>query len=458
MDTYRGTAPFMMPAGEAARAHAEPGVRTVLLRFHRCVGLTLATWLVLVGLTGSLLAFHLELDRSLNPQLLTIVPRDTAALDPFALRERAEALDPRLVVDQVDFDRAPGAAYAVWAEPRRDPDTGAAAALPYDEIFIDPYTGALLGTRERGAGSLDRAGLVDWVFELHRNLLLGSTGRQWTGWAAVLWTIDCFVGFWLTLPRLRRATPGGLPTMQHAPAGHRSSRSWWRRWASAWRVHPGAGPRRLTFDAHRAGGLWVWAMLFVLAWSGVAFNLGSEVYRPVMRLFFPMEESVTAPVCRVAPAQPRLDWRTAHARGQQLAITAADAHGFEITREVQLLLDREHGRYTYVVRSDLELGQGIVRVAFDDRTGALVSVHRPADDSTGQRVTRWLIGLHTATVFGRPMQLLVCVVGLAISMLAFTGVLLWARKRRHQVRRASAGLPGLVVAAHRMDAAGGPAS
>lgn len=452
MNAIRGARPVIKPLDTAQRRHATPDLRAALVRFHRYAGLTLAAWLVLVGLTGSLLAFHRELDRALNPQLLTVAPRDTVTLDPFALRERAEALEPRLVVDQVDFERGPDAAYAVWVTPRQDPETGLRAAIPYDELFLDPYSGALLGTRERGAGSLDREGFVDWVFELHRNLLLGSTGRQLAGWAAVLWTIDCLVGFWLTLPRRRTAVPpdhaAGEPLV--------SRRTWWRRWASAWRIHPDAGRRRLTFDAHRASGLWVWAMLFVLAWSGVAFNLGSEVYRPVMRLFFSMDESFTVPVCRVAPTQPQLAWRAAHARGQQLATEAARAHGFEIVREMQLLLDREHGRFTYVLRTDLELGQGVVRITFDDRSGDLVSVHRPQDDNTGQRVTRWLVSLHMAAAFGRPMQFVVCGVGLAIPLLAITGVLLWARKRRHQARRTGINLPHVAVGIPRIDAVSGP--
>ena len=35
-------------------------------------------------------------------------------------------------------------------------------------------------------------------------------------------------------------------------------------------------------DLHRAGGLWLWAMLFVFAWSSVAFNL-TPAYDAVMR-------------------------------------------------------------------------------------------------------------------------------------------------------------------------------
>ncbi|MGH8652353.1 MAG: hypothetical protein ACREYE_09340 [Gammaproteobacteria bacterium] len=45
----------------------------------------------IVGLTGSVLASYHELDRSLNPELLTVPVRDTPLLDPFTLCERLSA-------------------------------------------------------------------------------------------------------------------------------------------------------------------------------------------------------------------------------------------------------------------------------------------------------------------------------------------------------------------------------
>jgi len=69
---------------------------------HRYAGLAMTVFLVLVGVTGSVLAFYHELDRWLNPALLTVPVRDGPMLDPFTLRERAEipraagALETRL--------------------------------------------------------------------------------------------------------------------------------------------------------------------------------------------------------------------------------------------------------------------------------------------------------------------------------------------------------------------------
>jgi uncharacterized iron-regulated membrane protein len=66
-------------------------MRHSLIQLHRYAGLLLAPFLVVVGLTGSLLAFHDEMDRWLNPDLLTVPVPDSVdaapAFDLFALHE-----------------------------------------------------------------------------------------------------------------------------------------------------------------------------------------------------------------------------------------------------------------------------------------------------------------------------------------------------------------------------------
>ena len=75
---------------------------------HRWTGLVLAPFLLLVGLTGSLLPFHRELDQALSPELLTVdVPAGRDALDPQLLREHVSARHPELRLDSVPL--APGA-------------------------------------------------------------------------------------------------------------------------------------------------------------------------------------------------------------------------------------------------------------------------------------------------------------------------------------------------------------
>jgi len=104
-------------------------------------------------------------------------------------------------------------------------------------------------------------------------------------------------------------------------------------------------------------------------------------------------------------------------------------------------LDREHGVYYFTVKSSEDWGRsGGTSVLFDANTGALKRFDMPGTEASGDAVTRWLVWLHTARVFGLPMQIFVCIMGLIITALSVTGVVIWLRKRRsarHQrVRRA----------------------
>jgi uncharacterized iron-regulated membrane protein len=107
---------------------------------------------------------------------------------------------------------------------------------------------------------------MPFIYRLHYSLALGNGGcwpLAWRRW----WVVDCFVGFYLTLPVATK-----VPARQ----------GWFARWAPAWAVRWGASRYKLNFDLHRAGGLWIWPVLLVFAISSVSFNL-PQVYGPVMR-------------------------------------------------------------------------------------------------------------------------------------------------------------------------------
>lgn len=91
------------------------------------------------------------------------------------------------------------------------------------------------------------------------------------GVIALTWTIDCFIGFYLTLPKRQR----NIQTRSTIIA---ASGNYWQRWKPAWKIRWSSGPTKLNFDLHRAFGLWTWALLFVIAFTGFSLNLYREVF------------------------------------------------------------------------------------------------------------------------------------------------------------------------------------
>ncbi|CAN2534723.1 hypothetical+protein [Methylocapsa aurea] len=395
--------------------------RAFWVGLHRWAGLAMAGFLVIVAATGSVLAFREEIDARLNPELLTVAARDAPTLDPLELRERAAALYPGARIDDAPLDVEPGRSYMARVRTKGEGDAG-----PLIFLYLDPYTGERLGTRIWGVVSLDRRDLLFFLYRLHYTLALpaftGSIGGTLLGVIALIWTIDCFVAFYLTLPPRRR-------DRSKASDG---AKSWWDRWRPAWRIKFAGGAYRVNFDIHRAFGLWTWAMLLVFAWSGVGFNLDA-VYRPTMKALFGFADLPAALPARAEPLEaPLLDWRAARAVGRRLLDQQAQKEGFVIEREALLSLDRSRGVYALVAHSSPEIAANTrAMVVFDADSGVLRAATWPGDsaEKAGNSIGRWLARLHTASIFGLPMKILVCMMGFAICALSVTGVYIWWKKK-----------------------------
>ncbi len=397
---------------------------------HRYVGLLLVPFLIIVGLSGSVLAFYSELDRWLNPTLLKVVPPESEEnappFDPFALREKMERLEPRARIDWFDLSFKPGQAYRLFLVPRINPETNQPFELPNNEIHFNPYSGEQLGERTWGQASFSKKNIMPFVYRLHYTLAfpenIARFGVYALGVASLFWFFDSFVGFYLTFPA-RQKQPHHSSIEGNAPL--KGFRRFLKRWKPAWLIKGS----RFNYDLHRAGGLWIWGMLLVIAWSGVALNL-KEVYQPVMSTVFNMRELNTLPELDKPMEKPGLDWRTAHKVGQQYVRKAATQYGFTVDREVSLSIDREHGVYSYRVKSSRDAGMyGATVVLLDANTGELISLTMPDTDALGDVIDRWVIWLHTASVFGLPMQILICATGLIVVILSVSGVIIWLKKR-----------------------------
>ncbi|WP_246206955.1 PepSY-associated TM helix domain-containing protein [Methylocystis heyeri] len=389
--------------------------RSLWVVVHRWTGLAMAAFLIVVGLTGSVLAFFGELNHWLSPELFP-EPRPGVRLDAGTLARSAEELVPQARTSSVYLG------FAGTAMVRMEPRPGAAQKLDFQQLMLDPIDGHELGRREAGGLPTGLATIIPFVYQLHMNLLMGPTGAWILGIVALVWTLDCFNGFYLTLPVPSRAARNG----------------YFARWRPAWMVKWPASSYRLNFDLHRAGGLWLWAMLLVFAWSSVSFHLNG-VYAAATRLFLAYEEPLMKHEAEPAPAQKNrkpLGWEEAQAIGVRLMDEQARNHDFKIDRPNALSYMRARGLYGYSVHSSRDVGEkyGSTTVYFDAYSGEFHALGLPSGEHAGNTLTSWLVALHMANLFGLPYKIFVCALGFAITMLSGTGVYIWLRKRRARKR------------------------
>lgn len=386
--------------------------RQYFVWLHRWIGLIIALFLVIVGLTGSLLAFKTNLEKWISPQLFAGRPTsDAKHLDLATLAKRAEAAEPHARVEY--FSVGPEQVF-MHVAPRIDPTLGKPYKLDFNQMFLDPWTGHELGHRMEGDLSQGLINLMPFINELHESLVLGTTGRWVLGLVALAWTLNCFVAFYLTFPVLL-------------------SRFLYR-WKSAWKIKWSSSVFRLNFDLHRASGLWLWPLLFIFAWSSVMFNL-SPVYEWTTAKV--LDYDMEFPPKTLEPTHendtPRLGWTEALKRAEKLIDEAGKEKGFSVIRPFGFAYIPEEGAYSYHVVSTRNISYAgwETGVWIDGDTGALLKIFLPNGEHGGNTITTWLRALHFADIYDILVyRIFVCVLGVVITMFPITGIYIWLKKRR----------------------------
>lgn len=390
-------------------------MRQSLVLLHRYIGLTLAGFLCLAGATGALLAWNESLDASLNPSMFRANPpaHDSTPIDPLVLLATVEGWFPKAQVLYAPLTPVHGGAFAFYLQA---PDN---TSLPDDQIFIDPYTATFLGARKLGDLSQGLKNLMPFVERLHHSLAIEGIGTYAFGIVALLWTFDCFVGAWLTLP-IRSANTRASPR-----------KAWLARWRPAWGLRISAGGYKLNFDMHRAFGLWLWLAFIVLAWSAVSFNLPA-VYEPIMKASLAHQPEVARLPKHPTHPQKNIGWQSAREVGRQLMKAEAATHDFRVIEETALQYDPVRSLYIYSVLSSLDVRDhnGLTSVTYDAATGDLIGTWFPTRGAAGDTVRMWLASLHMASKWGWPYKLFITLLGLAVVVLSTSGIVIWKKKRR----------------------------
>ncbi len=406
-------------------------IRGAVILWHRWVGLVIAGFLFVSGVTGAVISWDHELDDLLNPHLM-YARTEGPAKSSVDLAREIEARDPRIMVSWIPLAPEPGGTLAFGVEPRQDPATKRLFEPGYNQVFIDPATGAEQGRREWGAvWPITRETFVSFLYVFHYSLHLPEMwgvdrwGLWLLGGVAILWTLDCFAGFWLTLPP-RPASP-------RTPA----SKSFWSRWKPAWLIKTRGGAYRLNLDIHRALGLWLWGVLFTVAFTAFSLNLYSEVFYPVLSKVSkttpgPFELRAPAPIH--APIVPKATYArviaTAEAEGRRRGWQAPVGGAF---------YSKEFGIYGvgfFAPGGDHgAAGVGPPYLYYDGQDGRYLGDRQPWKGTAADIFVQAQFPLHSGRILGLPGRILISVMGMVVAILSVTGVVVWWKKRKGRVKR-----------------------
>lgn len=361
------------------------------LKLHRWVGLIAGLPIAVIGITGSLLVYRGALDRFVHPNLYEVSsPAAEVSVTPGEALRRARTENPDSEPVTIEFPDGPDEPYVIWH----------AAERAAEKTYVDPTTGSLLGVRPEGSDP------VRTLFDLHVDLLTGSSGTVAVGVLGLLLLLASITGVVVWWPR----------------AG---------RWLEAITVRFGSSSQRMNYDLHRAGGFWTLLYLSILALTGTGLvfygTTGDLLNRATGSSPPPGPPSSSPPPPEATQAGPglitpeRIDraWHALRERAPEGEVTFASLPA-EPRAPVSL---------RFRLPSELHpVGRSF---AYADRwTGELLRVDRQPEMDPGPRMLHTLYPLHVGDFRLGPlppevMRALWALLGLSPAGLLVTGAIVW---------------------------------
>jgi uncharacterized iron-regulated membrane protein len=367
-------------------------LRKALFQIHLWGGVILALYLIVIGVTGSLLVFQDELIMLSYPQLVRSAKVDRPWAEPGVVVERMRARYPR---HQLQFIYSP----------RVRTENYVAIAVHGNStryIFADPHTGAV-------TAELDPA--TSWIVivqMLHIYLLSGQTGLIVNGVGGGCLVALCLTGLVLWWPGIRT-------------------------WTRALRIDFSRGWKRINFDLHSALGFWtllftsIWGVTAIyFAWPVPVANLIRSVL-PAQPDLGEIQASKRPPNAPFVPLETLIDdARRATPAGRVLGVGLAH----EERDPVMVIIGR--GAMNNFGYSDF--------FYYDPVSGKRIAEQRSGFDGQAGDIVIALLGpIHFGTQWGLAVKIAWALMGLSLPILAVTGCLMywnrWLGKRWKRWRR-----------------------
>lgn len=327
-------------------------------------------FLLILGVTGAILAFEEPIDHMLNPGIWYVKPA-AAALPPSQVFAAVHRAFPRKKVSMLMWSKAPDLATM-------------AIVGGVGNVFVDPYTGRILGTRGNRY-------FTQRVHQLHIRLWMGDTGSYIMGVAGVVLVFLTASGLYLWWP-LKRVTVA-------------TGKSW----------------RRFNFDLHHAVGFYSSLFLLVLSLTGVIVAFDEYTVPLLYSMTHSEEADIDTDSTPVESAKPI-------SADQALSVGLRTIPGTTLVSLMPPKGAEGSWRVGLHFPEDRTPG-GRSQVYVDQYSGKVLAVQNSRTAPAGTRLVNLNRALHTGDVGGLPTKVLACLMSLAVVVQAFTGVVMWWKRR-----------------------------
>lgn len=362
-------------------------LRKLWLDIHLWLGVGLCLLSVPVGITGSVLIWHDQLETVTEPQRYAVTGDDRGPSLAAFVDHAADRLGDGARISQIRLPAETGEPVIVVARPAR-------AAGPRDTVsaWMDPPTAAVLDLGPSNNG------FMRLMHDFHGNLLVPQfSGRQIVGWVGVAMLILSLSGIYL----------------------------WWPKRISLVRALGWRKAMRPSANLHHMFGIWIAIPLAVLSFTGMYISF-PQTTRAIVGTF----TEVSPPRARPpgggpgGPGGGNLPLAETRMGPDGVLLAAIGAAPAGATPTGITLPTEQSPLWRVTLATD----GGNATVTVDDVTGE-TRASLPPPTKPGDDLGRVMRRLHDGIGYGIVWQTVIFIGGLLPLLFAITGTMMWLRRR-----------------------------
>jgi uncharacterized iron-regulated membrane protein len=380
-------------------------LRSFIFWPHLIAGVSAGLVILLMCVTGVLLTYERQLIAWADSGYRSTPPSAGARPLPVdTLLERLRTSHPDLTATTLTV--------------RADATAAATVAAGQRTVYVDRYSGAVIGEASRGGVRKFMADLRAW----HRWLAVEGEGRPVaraiTGWSNFIFLFIVASGIYLWFPR-----------------------KWtWAQVRNVVLFNPAARGKARDFNWHNAIGSWCAVPLFIVVLCAMPISFGwfnAAVYRAVGETPPPPAGAAAARGANNGNAAETPDTAGSAVTLETLWARAESQAGDD-WRTIALRLPPAAGAPAVFTLDTGDGGQPHLRstLTLDSRTGEITKYEAFSDLTLGRRIRNTMRFAHTGEVLGIPGQTIAGIVSAGGAVLVWTGLALaWRRFRTWLGRR-----------------------
>ncbi len=355
----------------------------MLFQIHKIIGVVAALYIIIMSVSGVTLVFHDDLSDLLCATPKIVVHEAKAPLSQII--ENTERFFPEHKVTGLTFSADAERAIDVFASKEED---------KFIQCLADPYTGKILGLKQTNA-------VLQFIRDLHFNLLTGSNGRTANGIGAACLLILAVTGVAVSLQRFSKTLFNLLK--------------------NTFRLE-----KQNARNLHITIGICALPFLIFQSIGGVYFGFPA-VFQHCLNCIAPvsaLKGANESPASTENIESKRRSSDSAKCQIDQLVLKAKSCSANPAFVERIAFPNKKSRAVQIWLRdsSSLDASAPKTKIFLSPTTGKVLALSTPKSTPVGDIIIQWLLDFHFGKLFGISTKCAWLVIGLTPAVLAMTGL------------------------------------